>query len=148
MKTYVDELKEAKDSTQEVIKKIDRALALLKRAKGYGRWDVVGGGKFVSYFKRRNIKKSRKAIKDVETAMKKLNKELKDADLFIPDGPSHTMFDNILDIFLDNVFIDISVQKEINKNIKFMKSLRKKVIRTQNQLKLKIRTEEIKKVVS
>ena len=58
------------------------------------------------------------------------------------------MFDNILDIFLDNVFIDISVQKEINKNIKFMKNLRKKVIRTQNQLKLKIRTEEIKKVVS
>lgn len=109
------ELKEAKAACQDVLDKIQDARLKLEKAEGWGFWDMFGGGFISSMAKRSNITEAKKDLHALSLSLKALADELDDVNMEAPEGPSNTSYDEVVDIFFDNIFTDIRVQDEIKK---------------------------------
>lgn len=118
------ELHEAKDAANKVIEKIDRAMDSLDSAEFWGMWDIFGGDFLSSWSKRNKIEEANECIKDIVDSVKVLNKELKDADMVLPEEVSNTMNDRTFDIWLDNIFTDLRVQEEIKEAMKELREFK------------------------
>ena len=118
------ELKEAKDQAVIVIEKIDRALDALDSAEFWGMWDMFGGEFFSSWKKRNKIEEANRYIKDITDSVKDLEKELKDVDMVLPEEISNTMNDRVFDIWFDNIFTDMKVQRKIKGSIRELRDFR------------------------
>lgn len=118
------ELKEAKDQAVIVIEKIDRALDALDSAEFWGMWDMFGGEFFSSWKKRNKIEEANRYIKDITDSVKDLERELKDVDMVLPEEISNTMGDRVFDIWFDNIFTDMKVQRKIKGSIRELRDFR------------------------
>lgn len=118
------ELQEAKDAANKVIEKIDIALDTLDSAKFWGMWDMFGGEFFSSWKKRNKIEKANRYIEGITDSVKDLEKELKDVDMVLPEEISNTMGDRAFDIWFDNIFTDMKVQRKIKGSIRELKEFR------------------------
>lgn len=118
------EFKEARDQAVIVIEKIDRALDTLDNAKFWGMWDMFGGEFFSSWKKRNKIKEANLYIEGITDSVKDLEKELKDVDMVLPEEISDTMNDRVFDIWFDNIFTDMKVQREIKGSIRELRDFR------------------------
>ncbi len=118
------ELQEARDQAVIVIEKIDRALDTLDNAKFWGMWDMFGGEFFSSWKKRNKIKEANLYIEGITDSVKDLEKELKDVDMVLPEEISDTMNDRVFDIWFDNIFTDMKVQREIKGSIRELRDFR------------------------
>ena len=118
------ELQEARDQAVIVIEKIDRALDTLDSAKFWGMWDMFGGEFFSSWKKRNKIKEANQYIEGITDSVKDLEKELKDVDMVLPEEISNTMNDRVFDIWFDNIFTDMKVQREIKSSIRELRDFR------------------------
>ena len=118
------ELQEARDRAVIVIEKIDRALDTLDNAKFWGMWDMFGGEFFSSWKKRNKIKEANRYIEGITDSVKDLEKELKDVDMVLPEEISNTMGDRVFDIWFDNIFTDMKVQREIKGSIRELRDFR------------------------
>ena len=118
------ELKEARDQAVIVIEKTDRALDTLDSAKFWGMWDMFGGEFFSSWKKRNKIKEANRYIEGITDSVKDLEKELKDVNMVLPEEISNTMNDRVFDIWFDNIFTDMKVQREIKGSIRELKEFR------------------------
>lgn len=118
------ELQEARDQAVIVIEKIDIALDTLDSAKFWGMWDMFGGEFFSSWKKRNKIEKANRYIEGITDSVKDLEKELKDVDMVLPEEISNTMGDRAFDIWFDNIFTDMKVQREIKGSIRELKEFR------------------------
>lgn len=108
------ELLEAKNELNKSLGIIDDSLKLLSSAKGWGIFDILGGGFLTSLIKRNKIAKINDNIRNLRYQLEKTQKELRDidqmVDIEIPDG----FASNFFDIAFDNVFTDISTQSKLN----------------------------------
>lgn len=118
------ELKEAKDQAVIVIEKIDRALDSLDSAEFWGMWDMFGGEFFSSWKKRNKIEEANRYIKDITDSVKDLERELKDVDMVLPEEISNTVGDRFFDIWFDNIFTDMKVQRKIKGSIRELRDFR------------------------
>lgn len=118
------ELQEARDQAVIVIEKIDRALDTLDSAKFWGMWDMFGGEFFSSWKKRNKIKEANQYIEGITDSVKDLEKELKDVNMVLPEEISNTMNDRVFDIWFDNIFTDMKVQREIKVSIRELRDFR------------------------
>ena len=118
------ELQEARDRAVIVIEKIDRALDTLDNAKFWGMWDMFGGEFFSSWKKRNKIKEANRYIEGIKDSVKDLEKELKDVNMVLPEEISNTMNDRVFDIWFDNIFTDMKVQREIKGSIRELREFR------------------------
>lgn len=118
------ELQEARDQAVIVIEKIDRALDTLDNAKFWGMWDMFGGEFFSSWKKRNKIKEANQYIEGITDSVKDLEKELKDVNMVLPEEISNTMGDRVFDIWFDNIFTDMKVQREIKGSIRELRDFR------------------------
>ena len=134
----LNELMEAKVAADEVIARIDYAIASLSSASSWGMFDIFGGGRFVSFLKREKIKNSNENIREISESLVALNKELGDVGMELPAGISDTMGDNIFDTWLDNIFTDMRVQGEMKESLNRLKEFRIAVVNLRERLKFKI----------
>lgn len=133
------ELKEAKAAAQEVVARIDHGIASLKSASSWGTADLFGGGALLSFFKRNKIKEANKDIKEISQSLNSLNKELDDVNMKLPAELSDTVSDNAFDVYFDNIFTDVKVQKEIKEGLQELKEFRSSVLNLIDQLNSEIK---------
>lgn len=128
------ELKEAKVACQDVLDKIQEAQNHLEKAEGWGVWDMFGGGFISSMAKRSHITEAKKDLHALSISLQDLADELGDVDLQVPEGPSNTDYDDMVDVFFDNIFTDIRVQDEIKGALVDLMDLKDQVLALEEQL--------------
>ena len=133
------ELQEALDASYATLKQVDFAMAALKKASRWGWIDLWKGKRLSSYLKRRKIRQANRAIEAMERSVTRLQSELADAALVIPGAVSDRFRDNFWDIWVDNTFIDLSVQSKIKRGQQELKVFRKEILalitKLENELK-------------
>lgn len=134
------ELQEAKTAAQEVVARIDNAIASLDSAADWGIFDLFGGGMFSSFMKRDKIKDANNDLKEIADSLRVLNQELEDVNMHLPETVSDTVCDNALDIWFDNVFTDARVQKEIKTELERLKEFRASVVELIERLTIEMET--------
>ena len=115
----------------------------LEWSKKWGKVDMVAKDSMSSIAKQNKIRKVKLKFENIEKLINQFNKELEDIKI------NNLEFFNItfaMDIFFDNIFTDISVQRQINDSIEDIERLEDKV---QNILyKLQIKNEEVIKKIN
>lgn len=115
----------------------------LEGAKKWGKVDMVAKDSMSSIAKQNKIRKVKLKFENIEKLINQFNKELEDIKI------NNLEFSNItfaMDIFFDNIFTDISVQRQINDSIEDIERLEDKV---QNILyKLQVKNEEVIKKIN
>lgn len=115
----------------------------LECSKKCGKVDMVAKDSMSSIAKQNKIRKVKLKFENIEKLINQFNKELEGIKI------NNLEFSNItfaMDIFFDNIFTDISVQRQINDSIEDIERLEDKV---QNSLyKLQIKNEEVIKKIN
>ncbi|WP_302569405.1 hypothetical protein [uncultured Clostridium sp.] len=115
----------------------------LEWSKKWGKVDMVAKDSMSSIAKQNKIRKVKLKFENIEKLINQFNKELEDIKI------NNLEFSNItfaMDIFFDNIFTDISVERQINDSIEDIERLEDKV---QNILyKLQIKNEEVIKKIN
>lgn len=126
--TRLKELKEARLAGQEALVCLDQALEALESASSWGTFDILAGGFFSSYIKRKRIKKANLAIQDMVRAVDSLNRELQDVQMDLPGTVADSWRDNFWDLWMDNIFTDFRVQGQIKDSIWQVRDFRAKLL--------------------
>ena len=111
-----DELKEINEAIragERALDSLNQARRQLDSARSWGIYDLIGGGMISSLVKHKKIDNANEwmslANRDLRNFAREL-RDVRDEDLQIDTGSLVSM----LDIFCDNFFSDIMVQKKIN----------------------------------
>ncbi len=136
------ELKEARDSANLAIVKIDEGISQLKSASSWGILDILGGDFFSSLVKRNKIGEANRSLDEISSSLKALNKELSDVNISLPDAIPDRLSDQIFDMVFDNIFTDFRVQGEIKNNIIALKELKHAIVGISESLDREIKDLE------
>ena len=108
---YDKERQEAVEAGERALQSLKEARSHISGAKGFGVWDSLGGGTFVSLAKHYKISRARDAIYRARSDLQNFSRELRDVqmNLDINIGDFLTIFD-----LMDNFFADILVQSRLS----------------------------------
>lgn len=111
MSDLIQEKREAREAGERALDSLLEARRQISGAKGFGIWDILGGGSFVSFFKHMKIDRARQALDRARYDLREFCRELRDVemDLDIDIGDFLTLFD-----LMDNFFADIIVQSRLS----------------------------------
>lgn len=106
-------LLEKRNRITDVRWEVRNVLGILDDAAGYGRWDAGRGSLLSSFLKQDRIQKAKEAMVGLQEAVKRAkdveDKQLSAAQEHLQEARRYKGWD----IFLDNIFVDWSVQDEI-----------------------------------
>ena len=108
---FIREKQEAIEAGERALHSLREARNQISGAKGFGLWDIFGGGMLVSLAKHYKIDKARDAINRARYDLQAFSRELRDVEmnLDINIGNFLTIFD-----LMDSFFADIMVQSRLS----------------------------------
>jgi hypothetical protein len=108
---YKNEIQEAISAAEKVLSVIKKVIEDLQDTKSYATWDMVGGGTMATYLKREKMHKAKLGITEINYAIDKLRRELKDLkpDLLPTEIKFNTSWE-FADYFFDNIFVDMEIR--------------------------------------
>jgi len=89
----------------------------LDSAKGWGVWDMLGGGFISNVAKHSAIDEANEISHEVQHLLKAFQKELSDVNKFTDIRVNISGFATFADFFFDGFFVDWFVQSKINNSI-------------------------------
>ena len=108
---YNKEKQEAIEAGERALRSLREARNHISSAKGFGLWDIFGGGSLVSLAKHYKVGRAKDAIQQAKYDLQAFSRELRDVEmnLDINIGDFLTIFD-----LMDNFFADIMVQSRLS----------------------------------
>lgn len=94
----------------------------LKSAKGWGTWDLLGGGFFSDLMKHSHLDDANRLSYNVQHQLKVFQKELTDVNEFTEIKVDIGSFAKFADFFFDGLFADWFVQSKINESLSNVES--------------------------
>lgn len=133
--SYSKEIREALLAVENVLNILPRVVEDLKVAKSYATWDMIGGGTMATYLKRQKMNKAKLGIVEINYALDKLKRELKDVkpDLIPAEINFNTSWE-FADYFFDNIFVDMEIKSRISDAYNSITSLFNSVILLKEKL--------------
>jgi DNA repair exonuclease SbcCD ATPase subunit len=110
------ETREALEAGRKVQAALERVLRSLESAHGWGVWDMIGGGLLATAAKHSNLDKARDEVHEVQSLMRRFQRELADIGSFTGDV-NIGGFERFADYFFDGLFVDWMVQSKINASL-------------------------------
>ena len=107
------EVKEALTAGNEALRKVREAKSLLSEAKGWGAWDMMGGGTFSTMMKHDRLKEAQWKIEQMQVSLRRFRTELADVDIAADLSIEIDDFTRIADYIFDCIFVDWEVQNKI-----------------------------------
>lgn len=117
LKIDIKEVKEAIDAGERTLDSLERVRDRLQSAKGWGTWDMLGGGLISNIAKHSAINDANAMTADVQHNLKSFKKELSDVNEFTDIQVNLSSFASFADFFLDGIFVDWFVQTKINTSL-------------------------------
>lgn len=110
----IKEIGEALAVVENVLTVLPNVIQDLKTAKSYANWDTLGGGTGVTYLKRQKMREANLGIIEINYALNRLNRELKDISPdILPQSVEFNMSWEFADYFFDNFFVDLKIRSRI-----------------------------------
>ncbi len=108
---YLKEKQEAIEAGEMALRSLREARDHISSAKGFGLWDIFGGGGLVSLAKHYKIGRAKDAIERAKYDLQAFSRELRDVqmDIDINIGDFLTIFD-----LMDSFFADLMVQSRLS----------------------------------
>ncbi|MEL6863007.1 MAG: hypothetical protein AAFP19_01250 [Bacteroidota bacterium] len=126
------EVSEAIDAGRKAEQLLHEMLGLLKRARNWGNWDMMGKKRMASYLKQSTIDKARERAHHARYLLSVFEDELRDVfrdvrrmDFSLQIGD----FNRFTDIFFDNLISDWIIQRKIHNALSTVSSVRDRVVR-------------------
>lgn len=133
-KEYRREIKEAIWACDEAIHYLDKAKKSLNKAQGWGIFDLLGGKKFITFLKRRQINKAEKSMLKGKKAIEKLNKELLDVTEIVDVDFDMGFVLSVADYFFGGAVADWIVLGRIGEGKKQIREAKKQVLEIKIEL--------------
>lgn len=131
------EYQEVLDVIKIIMEEIKDAEKEIYSAKDWGVFDLLGGGFLASMVKRDKMKMAQYSIEKINARLKELSKELKDVDMSI-ESCIDTQ-DELFDVWLDNIFTDIRIQKNIEETAQSLGNLKNEIEKIQLNIEEKLK---------
>ena len=138
VRSDIKELKEALNTGNEALTGINEVIDSLQSAKGWGTWDMLGGGLILTAIKHSRIDDARKSVHRIQHQLRVFQKELNDVD---PNLKSEITIDigslaTFADYFFDGLITDWIVQSKITDSLGNAVNVGDKVIETLKSLQI------------
>ncbi|MCL6444338.1 MAG: hypothetical protein K6T83_12945 [Alicyclobacillus sp.] len=107
------EVAEAKSAAQAALSALTTAADELRKAENWGTFDMLGGGMITTAIKRSHMDDANDAAMAAQTALKRLERELRDVRMYVEVPLTSGGFSAFADYFFDGLITDWLVQREI-----------------------------------
>lgn len=114
MYTRNREIDEAIEAGNSALRALSRAEQNLSSARSLGLWDIFGGRGFSSFLKHSKMEDAQRCIEEADYQLQRFSRELQDVQIYGSLNVRFDGFTQFLDIFCDNVLVDVMVQSRIN----------------------------------
>lgn len=117
IKLDIKEINEAIHAGEKTNSSLETMKEHLNTAKGWGMWDMLGGGLISNIAKHSAIEKANQIAHSTQSNLKSFQKELSDVNNFTEISVDLSNFATFADFFFDGFFVDWFVQSKINNSI-------------------------------
>ena len=129
-KRNLKELREAVSAGKYAVNSLDSALKSLSSAKGWGTWDLLGGGLISDIAKHSHIDDAMREVEQAHQNLRRFKSELADVRInynirFETDG-----FGKFADFFFDGLIADWYMQSKINNSYESVSNVKNQVTST------------------
>ena len=100
------EINEAIEAGQDAQMRLRRIQETLRSAKGWGTYDLLGGGLISGMMKRIRMEKAQQQIEELRGSLERFNSELKDVQVQCNTSAELSAWLNITDLVLDDPLSD------------------------------------------
>ena len=138
VKLDIKEIKEAIEAGEKTNRSLQTMKEHLNTAKGWGMWDMVGGGLISNIAKHSAIEKANQIAHSTQSNLKLFQKELSDVNNFTEISVDISGFATFADFFFDGFFVDWFVQSKINNSISNVENTYEKIGEIINTLKIEL----------
>ena len=107
------EIQEAIQAGNDALAALCEAEQHLSSARGFGIWDMLGGGFISSMMKHSRMDAAQKSVNDAQYALQRFSRELEDVQMHGTVQINFSGFVQFIDVFCDNFLVDIMVQSKI-----------------------------------
>lgn len=126
-KNNINEIEEAIQAGNEVLRHIDKALGSLDSAEGWGTWDLLGGGLMSDLMKHSHIDDAKGEADQIQSNLSQFRAELADVRIqneihFETDG-----FGKFADFFFDGLIADWCMQSRITDSKSSIENVKQQV---------------------
>jgi len=122
------QLQEAVSAGQTADSWLQQVEGSLGTAKGWGTWDLLGGGLIATMAKHSNMDDAKNAAHHASQALAYFRRELKDVEMVINvESINLDGFTRFADYFFDGLIVDWVVQSRINESLESVRSARYQV---------------------
>jgi len=136
------EIKEVIEVIDETLVHLNNAIKRISNASDWGVYDTVcGGGCLSSMAKQDNMQDANREMRLANKCVEKLKKELNDVENI--ETVNISEFLSSMDIFFDNIFTDMMVQKKIADAERNCKKARRQLINLKNNLQERLNPKTI-----
>jgi hypothetical protein len=127
IENQMKEINEAIAAGEKALSITNRVLSNLDSAKGWGTWDLIGGGLLSDMAKHSHLDEAQKLVEDLQVQLRRFKTELIDVTIDADIQVSIDGFLHFADYFFDGLFADWAVLDKI-------KQSQTKVLDTKNQI--------------
>ncbi|MEW9096971.1 MAG: hypothetical protein AB2417_17995 [Clostridiaceae bacterium] len=117
LKSNIKETKEAINAGEKVREALERVLSSLESAKGWGQWDMLGGGVLSTMAKHSKMDEAKSHVHEVQRLLGIFKRELSDIRLSSNIDINIGSFEKFADYFFDGLIFDWVVQSKINDSL-------------------------------
>lgn len=127
-KADLKEIKEAISAGNQVMNKIASAQKSLDSAKGWGTWDLIGGGGLITNMvKHSHIDDAKEAASEIQSLLNNFKTELADIKISSEIQINIEGFTKFADFFLDGLIFDWVVQSRIHESMDSVQKVKEEV---------------------
>lgn len=127
LKLDIKEVEEAIQAGQRAVSALGDMLRSLDKARGWGVWDMLGGGLISDIAKHSAINEANTIAQNSQHLLKAFEKELSDVNEFTQIEVNLSSFASFADFFFDGIFADWFVQSRINESINNVENASNKI---------------------
>ncbi len=127
LKLDIKEVDEAIYSGERAVSALASMKEHLDSARGWGTWDMLGGGILSDIAKHSAIDKANNAAHEVQHLLKSFEKELSDVNKFTDVKVDISGFATFADFFFDGFFVDWFVQSKIKDSLRSVEKALSKI---------------------
>lgn len=121
------EIDEALMAGNQALHALDKAQSSLSGARGFGIWDMLGGGFISGLLKHSQMDDAQRYVNEANDALRRFQKELSDINMSINYGVSFDGVTKAFDLFFDNILVDALIQSRIRDTQKNLENTKQQV---------------------
>lgn len=138
------EIKEAISAGNKTLTIIDSLLSDLSDAKGWGTWDMLGGGFIADFAKHSSLDEAQKKVTSLQKQLRCFKTELSDVQIYSGFHVNVQGFTRFADYFFDGLFVDWMVMDKISQSQSQVEETNSQVKEVVNRLTSMLTTAERK----